>query len=363
VATPLEFQNQSRLRATFALSNLIQPREFFDGIAGIPPPGPAVMRAYVVYTLNTAASLSQSPANCPAAHALLVTIYSLLNQYAPELKSQLIAVEQRSRKPGENFSLPTPREREADNKAKFDKQVESELDSDHPDAILIQRVIGRGDFAKARKLIDKLADGAQKSELIEILTTQQAISLANKDDLPGALKLSESLTRPASIGRVLPLLAGKCAAKMDSICARDAVNQALRQLQKADLTPFTPPPGVSASSMATSNDFDPGLTTLGNLATAVLPLQDELPLDVLGELVVTANHSKMDTGQGRTGFETSLFRKFAEKDVAKTTAAAMQFQDPLRQVIALAAIDQWKVDRLIKAELASRNKEAAAKKN
>lgn len=361
-STPLAFQNQSRGRVTFALLGLIRPIEFLDGIPGVPPPGPAVMRAYVLYTLNTAASLSQAPATVAAAHTLLVGIYFQLNQYAPELKSQFMEIEQRTRKPGENFSIPTPREREADSKAKFDRQVENELDSDHPDAILIQRVIGRGDFAKARKLIDKLPEGAQKSELIEILTTQQAISLANKNDLPGALKLSESLARPASIGRVFPLIAAKCAAKNDSSCARAAVNQAVRQLKTADLTPFTPPPGVPASSMGTGNDFDLGLTTLGKLAAAVLPLQDELPLDVLGELVVTANLSKMDTGQGRAGFETSLFKKFAEKDSESTTAVAMQFQDSLRQVIALAAIDQWKVDRLIKAEAASRNNESGAKK-
>jgi hypothetical protein len=357
---PLE--NQVRSRAFLALSVLIQPNEFFDRISGIPPPGPAVMRAYVLYMLNTAAILAQSPGTAPAAHATLVYVHPLLQRYAPELKSQFMELEQRSRKPGEDFSLPTPREREAASKEKFDKQVETELETDHPDAMLIQRVISRGDFAKASKLIDKLADGPQKTELIEILTTQQAITLAKHGDLTGALKLAESLVKAVSITRVFPLIAGKCAAKDDGACARDSVNQAVRQLKKADVTPFAPPPGVPASIMGTSKDLDLTLTSLATLISAVMPLKDDLALELLDELVMAANQSKLDTGQARTGFETSLFKKLAEKGEDRTTAAAIRFQDPLRQVVALAAIDQWRVDKLVKAELASRNKDSTVRK-
>jgi hypothetical protein len=359
--TPLDFQNQSRMRAFFSLSSLIQPNEFLDGIS-IPPPGPAVMRAYVLYMLNTAAILAEAPSTAHSAHAVLLIVYPLLQQYAPELKPQFLELEQRSRKPGENFSLPTARKTDAEYKAKFDKQVEMELESEHPDATLIQRVISRGDFARARKLIDKLADGPQKTELIEILTAQQAISLANKDDLAGALKLAESLARAASITRVFPVIVGKCAAKDDGLCARDAVNQAVRQLRKADVTPFAPPAGVPASFMGTSKDFDLALTSLANLTSAVMPLKDDLALDLLDELVIAANHTTLDTSQGRTGFETFLFKKLAEKNEERTIAAAIQFQDPLRQIVALAAIDQWKVDKLIKAESATRNKESPVRK-
>lgn len=114
--------------------------------------------------------------------------------------------------------------------------------------------------------------------------------------------------------------------------------------------------------MGTSRDFDLALTCLGNLTAAAVALKDDLALDLLDELVIAANHSTLDTAQGRTGFETSLFKKLAEKNEERTTAAAIQFQDPLRQVVALAAIDQWKVDKLIKAELASRNKESPVRK-
>jgi hypothetical protein len=195
-----------------------------------------------------------------------------------------------------------------------------------------------------------------------MLITQQAISLANKDDLTGALTMAEALFKATSITRVFPLIAGKCAAKNDNACARNSVDQAVRQLKKADATPFAPPPGVPASIMGTSQDFDLVLTSVAKLTAAVMPLKDDLALDLLDELVFAANHSNLDTGQGRTGFETSLFKKLAEKNEERTTAAAIQFQDPLRQIVALAAIDQWKVDQLIKAELASRNENSAVRK-
>jgi hypothetical protein len=351
-------------RVFMALSMLVHPEnDFFTRIPGIAPPGPAVMRAYVAYVLNSLALMEQqSPSTFTAFHLLLLNTYPLLTQYAPDLKQQFLDLEQRSRKPGESFSLPTAKSIEEEYKAKSDKQVETELESDHPNEIVIQRVISRGDFSKARKLIDKLSDGPQKTQLTEMLNAQQAVSLANQGDIPGALKLAESLVKAGSILRVFPVIVEKCAAKNDDACVRDSVNQAVKQLKKADVTPFTPPPGVPASIMGTSRDFDLVLTSLGSLASAVISMKDELALDVLDELVIAANHSELDTGQGRTGFETSLFKKLAEKNEERTTAAAIQFQDPLRQIVALAAIDQWQADKLAKAYAALKNGDSTVRK-
>jgi len=364
-AAPLSFRDGSATRTTIVLGRLIFPSDTSAG-SQIQAPGPAVMKAYVAYVLNSRALLEQQfPGSITAARILLMHIYPLLKQYAPELMPQFLDLEQRSRKPGESFSLPTAKSIDDEYKAKFDKQVEKEFESDQPDEIMIQRVISRGDFSKARKLIDKLADGLRKTELLETLNAQQAISLANKGDIQGAQKLAESLVKAASILRVFPVIAGKCAAKNDVACARDSVNQAVKQLKKADVTPFTPPPGVPASFFGTKRDFDPALTSLGSLASAVMSLKDELGLDVLDELVIAANHSELDTGQGRTGFETSLFKKLAAKNEERTTAAALQLQDPLRQIVALAAIDQWKSDKLVaEAKLRSgKNEGPPIKKN
>ena len=350
-------------RVLMALSMLIHPDPFFTRTSDIAPPGPAVMRAYVTYILNTAAMMEQqSPSTFTGLHLLLLNTYPLLQQYAPDLRQQFLDLEQRSRKPGESFSLPTARSIEQEYKTKSDQQVDRELNSDQPNEIVIQRVISRGDFATARRMIDKLAEGPQKAQLTEILNAQQAVSLANKGDLEGAQKLAESLVKAGLILRVFPVIVGKCAAKNDDSCARDAVNQAVRQLKKANLTPFTPPPGIPASVIGTSKDFDIVLTSLDSLAAAVLSMKDDLALDLLDEVVIAANHSDLDTGQGRTGFETSLFKRLAGKDEQRTTAAAIQLQDPLRQIVAMAAIDQWKVEQLTKAETTGKKSDPPVKK-
>jgi hypothetical protein len=361
-ATSLSFANGSVARSTFALATLFLP--FSSGPQGAQP-GPEVIKAYVAFVLNSRVLLEQQyPGSITAAGPLLLSIYPLLKQYAPELMPQFLDLEQRSRKPGEDFSLPTAKSIEEEYKAKYDKQVEKELDSDQPDNLVIQRVISAGDFSKARKMIEKLADGPQKTELTEMLNAQQAISLANKGDIPGALRLAESLFKAGSILRVFPVIAGKCAEKNDDACARDSVNQAVKQLKKADVTPFAPPPGLPASIMGTSKDFDPVLASLGSLAAAIVSVKNELALDVLDELVIAANHSELDTGQGRIGFETSLLKKLAEKNEARVNLAAMQLQDPLRQIVALAAIDQWKSDKLVaEAKRRSTVNESAVKKN
>ena len=142
------------------------------------------------------------------------------------------------------------------------------------------------------------------------------------------------------------------------------MNQAVKQLKNADVTPFAPLPGVPTSFFGTKRDFDPILSSLGSLASAVIAVKDELALDVLEELVIAANHSELDTGHGHAGFETSLFKKLAAKNEERTTAAALQLKDPFRQIVALAAIDQWKSDKLAaESKLRSSKNESTGKKN
>jgi len=357
-------RNGSKMRVFFSIAILIITPQGNPGVSGskIAPPGPAAVRSGIAYMLEL---LNQEePPLLRGSRGFLFASWPLLQQYAPELKQQFFDLEQRSRGAGDSLSLPTSKSIEKEYKETFEKRVNKELESDQPDAVVIQRVITQGDFSKARKLIDKLADGPQKTELTEMLNAQQAISLANNGDIPGAQKLAESLAKAASILKVFPVIAGKCAAKDDDVCARDSVNQAVRQLKKSDVTPFTPPPGVPASFFGTKRDRDPVLSSLGSLVSSVLSVKDELALDVLDELVIAANHSELDTSQARTGFETSLFKKLAAKNEERTTAVAYQFQDHLRQIVALAGIYQWKADKLTAdIKLRSAKNERATKEN
>lgn len=363
--TPVSFRNGSQGRVFYSLGKLVLfPNSGSrDPTVKILPPGPAVMRAYAIYILNNLTRLEQeSPGS--TSHGWLLAIWPLLKQHAPELVQQFMDLEQRSRKPGENFSLPSAKKMAEENKAKYDNGVDRELESGSPDEMVIRLAISRSDFLKARKMIDKLADGPLKIQLTEMLNAQQAISLANKGDIPGAQKLAEGLVRATSILRVFPVIAGKCVAKKDEDCARDAVNQAVMQLKRADRSPETPPPGIPASIFPNSQEYDPVLAGLSSLALAVMSVKDELALDVLDELVIAANHSELDTSLGRTGFETSLFKKLADKNEARVNLAALQLKDPLRQIVALAAIDQWKSDKLAaEAKLRSTKNESSSKKN
>ena len=353
--------NGSRMRVFLSLAILIITPQANPGVSGskIAPPGPAAVRSGIAYMLELMNQLGP-----PVSREFLLSSWPLLQRYAPELKQQFFDLVQLSQAPGDSLSLPTSKSIEQEYKAKFEKRAERELESDQPDAIVIQRVITQGDFPKARKMIDKLSDGPQKTELTEMLIAQHALSLANKGDIPGAQKLAESLTKATSILKVFPVIAGRCAAENDDACARDSVNQAVIQLKKADVTPFTPPPGVPASFFGTKRDRDPVLSSLGSLVSAVLSVKDELALDVLDELVIAANHSELDTSQARTGFETSLFKKLAAKNEERATAAAIQFKDPLRQIVALAGIEQWKSEKLAADEKLRRAKnEPTGKKN
>ena len=360
-AVTLSPRNGSQMRVFFSLAILIITPQANPGISGskIAPPGPAAVRAALSYMLDLMSQLES-----PVSRGFLFAAWPLLQRYAPELKGQFFDLEQRSRAPGDSLELPTSKSIEQEYKAKFEKQTDRELQSDQPDAIIIQRVITQGDFSKARKLIDKLADGPQKTELTEMLNAQQTISVANKGDIPAALELAKSLAKAASILKVFPVIVGKCVAKDDDVCARDSVNQAVRQLKKSYVTPFTPPPGVPAAFFGTKREVDPVLSSLGSLVSAVLSVKDELALEVLDELVIAANHSELDTSQARTGFETSLFKKLAAKNEERTTAVAIQLKDPLRQIVALAGIEQWKSDKLAADEkLRSAKNEPSPKKN
>lgn len=363
-STSLSFKNGSSPRVFHALASLVLwPRANF-GVAGanIASPAPAVIREYVTYTIELLNLMS--PEELRSSRGYLIAMWPLVQQHAPELRQQFFDLEMRSRAAGDNLSLPTSRSIEKEYKEKFENRVNKELESDQPDLVVIQRVISQGDFAKARKLIDKLPDGSQKTELTEMLNAQISISLANKDDIPGAQKVAESLAKATSILKVFPVIVAKCAAKDDEVCARDSINQAVKQLKNADVTPFTPPTGVPASVFGTKRDRDPVLSSLGSLVSSVLSVKDELALDLLDELVIAANHSELDTSQARTGFETTLFKKLASRNEERTTTAALQFQDPLRQIVALAAIEQWKSDKLATDEkLQSAKNEPAGKKN
>lgn len=341
---PVSPDNQSIVRAMFTMGMLVTPQQYsmLPSQKGVPPPGPAVVRGYVSYVLDYVRN--QNPAQMQSSRLWLLSVWDLLKQYAPDLMQPFLDLELRTRGPG---AEPLPKTSLADAyKQRYQEQSKEALEKEQADERDINAALGNADFGQARKLIDKLADGPQKRQFLEVVNTREALSLAEKGDAVGAERLAGQLNTAASILQVYPTITGKCIGRRDQPCASRLVSQAVRQLKQADATPATPPPGIPAALMAGAKEADPVLMSLSRLAKQILPLDEVLALEVLDEVVAAANRSQIDTEMGRTGFETDIFKTFAAKDEARSLLAAQTLKDRLSRIVSLAAVYKFQVERL-----------------
>jgi hypothetical protein len=340
----LTADNQSIVRAMFTMSMLITPQRYsmIPSQKGVPPPEPAVVRAYISYVLDYVRG--QDPGQMQTSRLWLLSVWDLLKQYAPDLTEPFLELELLTRGPG---AEPLPKTSLADAyKEKYQKQSQEALEKEQADERDINAAISNADFGKARKLIDKLADGPQKRQFLEAVNTREALSLAGKGDAVGAERLAGQLNTAASILQVYPILTEKCIGRKDQPCASRLVSQAVRQLKQADTTPAKPPPGMPASVIAGAKEADPVLISLSRLAKQILQLDETLALEVLDEMVAAANRSEIATEMGRTGFEAEVFKTFAAKDEARSLLAAQTLKDRLSRIVSLAAIYKFKAEKL-----------------
>jgi hypothetical protein len=357
--TPVSFENQSLGRTYLTLNELVFPNPNRNPI----PPGPPVMRAYAAYIIESLRKLEQiRPGFLTRARGTLLTAWLPLNKYAPELTEAFLELERMSRSPGEDASLPKVSDGEA-SKERYEKRIKDALDSDQPDEVAINFAITRGDFDKARKLIEKLSDGPQKTQLRELANAREAISLAKKGSLVEAEILAEQLNKATSILQVYPLIINKYVATKDQPSATLIVYRAIKQLKQANTEAAIPPAGIPSSVMVTSREIDPVLVSLSKLAKAVISMDEPLALEILDETVRSANTSNMDTGLGRTGIDIDVFRKLTQKNEIRVRQAAESLKDPLRRIVALAKIYQWEAEELEKkmGRVMPAEKEAAMK--
>jgi tetratricopeptide (TPR) repeat protein len=290
----------------------------------IQSPGPTVMRAYVGYVIESLGALEQrEPRSAIRFRGTLLSVWFPLNQYAPELLGPFLQVEKLTRRAGEDASLPTAGDK-ASREETYEQRVKNAMESDQPDDVTINIAIGRGDFDKARKMIDKLPDDTHKNQLIENVNAPEAIALAEKGDIDQAVRLAERLTRATSILQVYPVLLKKCLSAENKWRATPLVYQAIKQLKKADTAPLAPPPGMPASMVAAK------------------------ALAVLDETVIATNKGSMDSAEGRIGFDLDVFKQLAARNEDRVNQAAKSLTDPFREIVALAAIDQWKASELEK---------------
>lgn len=338
-----------RARAEQVLRWLVFPNSFFPGAnERVPNPGAEVMRTYVIYVIETLAALEQrEPASLPAYRNLLLTAWLPLNQHAPEFRERFLQLEPLSRTPGKDATLPTKTNEALDQETLRKRETEA-LNSTAPSEHAIASMIVHDEFESARKLIGKLPDGDPKSHLMEQVNTNEAISRAKKRDLLTAQTLAERLTTIGSILKVYPIIVEGHAANKDAVSATATVHQAIKQLKNVNAKPSSDAKqfGMPGEFAPKSSERDGTLSTLSELAKALLPIDTLLAAEIVDDVVVTANRSSIDTTQGRTGIDSALFRSLAARDAVRARSAAESFKDRLRRTVALAAIYQWKAKEL-----------------
>ncbi|MCA1630290.1 MAG: hypothetical protein LC785_10880 [Acidobacteria bacterium] len=357
--TSLAVADRSLMRVRSMLFELMFPRA--NSAPPVSPPGPAAMRAYVGYVIESLNRMAQGdPVGLRRSRLFLLSAWEPLKQYAPELMPAFMELERLSRAPGQGGSLPTRASVDNAYKENYEKQIKESLDNNQPSESLIYASISRGDFAKARKLIDKLPDGAQKKQLLEAVDARESLALSAKGDAAGAEQLAERLQNASFILQVYPPLLKACVASKDEGCPARLVYRAVGQLKRADTTPIAPPAGIPASAVPANRELDRVLLSLSQLAAHVAPASDALALELLDEIVEAANRSESDTGQGRTGFDATVFRLLAAKNEARARQAAEGFKDGLRQTVALATIYRVKAEELSKTVEGSNKKKIDA---
>jgi len=360
---PLSSANTSVFRVYFVVNKLVFPS------ADVKAPGFGVMRAYVAFVIQSMGSLEQrEPGSLRMYRALLLIAYPAAKQYAPDLMSEFVALEQKSRAAG-NTSSTDADVTELMNRMQQNRNKDTS-DNETPTERQIDQCISNHDFAKARKLADKLPDLGDRERLSEVINAKEALHLLGQNNVFQARTLAEKLQRATNIREVYVSLILKCISNKSDSLAQDLMVQGMKQLKRSNPAVAKGPMDMPATIAPTSHDVDPILEGMAKLTIAVSSSSFDVALLGLGETVAAANQSEIDTAQGRPGFDMNIFKKLAPKDESRVRLAAESFKDPLRHLLSLAAIDQWKASSIREREkalpathLPATNKTSAGAKN
>jgi hypothetical protein len=113
-------------------------------------------------------------------------------------------------------------------------------------------------------------------------------------------------------------------------------------------------------TMITARVVDLIPSSLSKLAKSVVEVDETLAFAVLDETVIATNKSSMDSSEGRAGFDLDVFEQLAPKNEARVHQAAEDLTDHFRQIVALAAINQWKASELEKKSKVDANKKKSS---
>jgi hypothetical protein len=312
----------------------------------VPPPGPEVMRAYLLYVLDDLSALEQAfPGSLRRFRGFLLYAWTPINQYARDLIPSFIRLESLSRSSQDTGPIPNIEDIVAANKKSQNKQLEQNIESETPDPMVIQAAVRNGEFNKARKAIDRMDSGDIKDQLLDLVNSREAIALTSKGRIDNAELLALKLRGAVRVIETYTALIAKAEKPEQEISFG---YRALEQLRRAKNQPEVP--AFMTAGAPTGKEIDPKLASLSKLFLITVSLDDDLAKSVLQETILSMNGTEVDSSQGRLGFDPNLFKEATVKIQLETEQAALSINDPLRRIVALAAITKEKIDQLNKQQ-------------
>jgi len=117
-------------------------------------------------------------------------------------------------------------------------------------------------------------------------------------------------------------------------------------------------PAAFARFAPTGKETDPKLASLCKLFLISVSLDDDLAKSLLQETILSMNSTNVDSSQGRLGFDPNLFKEATKKNPLEVEQVALSISDPLRRIVALAAVTKEKINQLSKQGPEKTNKVA-----
>jgi tetratricopeptide (TPR) repeat protein len=322
------------------------------------PPGREAVRAYITYVLDTLERLEQAqPGGSRGARMMLTTAWPLLLEHAPDLSARFHALESLSRNPGarepplmSREQLESRYERTVENRLNVARQTKDPLDVE----MAVSTLMSKGDFAEARKMLELLRGDDLRAKLSEEVNTRECMSLTEKGDAVGAERLARQLTRPQSVLRAFPPLVRRLVKNNDASSASILTNLAVRLLREAEergRSNDTYVPTLLAPVAGSINPFrqSRSLVALSELAAAIRPLSAETALEILEEVVRSANQNRIGSENGNPNFNTDVFMMLAATDGPRVRHAAEALRDRLQRIAALAALHRGRAESLARS--------------
>jgi len=274
----------------------------------------------------------------------LLYAWSPVNQYARDLIPSFIRLEALSRSSQDTGPIPNIHDIVEADKTTQKKRLEQNIESETPDPMVVQAAIRNAEFKKARKAIDRMEESDTKNQLLDLVNAREAMALTAKGAIDGAEALAVKLRGAVRIIEAYtPMIAKSEKTAQKISLGYRALEQLRRASNQPEISPMAP-----AGSGPTGKETDPKLGSLSKLFLITVSLDRELAESVLQETILAMNRTDVDAGQGRLGFDPTLFTEATAKNQVLAEQSALSINDALRRIVALAAIDKGKIEKLDK---------------